>query len=407
MGGRLVEDDDVRRLQQHPGDGDALLLPAAQAVAAVADDGVETGGEGVDEAQDLGAAERLAQLLLGGGGTGEQEVGADGLVEEVRVLGDHADRRAHRVEGGVADVDAVEPDRTAAHVVEAGDEVADRRLARSRGAHEGDHLTGLDGEVDVEEHLGRRGAVEHRDRLQRGERDLLGARVGEVDVVELDAPGAAGDGDRVRRLVDHRRQVEHLEDALEGDERGHHVDVDVGERGERTVETVEVGGERDHGADVEGAVHRQHPAPAVHQRGGEGRDEEQRGHEHPRVHRLGDADVAHPGGLLLEAVALLVLAAEQLHQQGAGDVEPLSHRRAHAGVDLHPLARQRDQTLAQLAVDDQDQGHDHQRQCRDPPAEAQHDPEGHDQREEVGEDGGRCAHRLLGAEHVVRQPGEQ
>ena len=62
VGGRLVEHDDVRRLEQQPGDGDALLLAAGEPVAAVADDGVEAVGQRLDERQDLRAAQRLAQL---------------------------------------------------------------------------------------------------------------------------------------------------------------------------------------------------------------------------------------------------------------------------------------------------------------------------------------------------------
>ena len=45
VGGRLVEDDDPRLGQQQPGDRQALALAAGQAVAALADDGVEAVGE--------------------------------------------------------------------------------------------------------------------------------------------------------------------------------------------------------------------------------------------------------------------------------------------------------------------------------------------------------------------------
>ena len=62
---RLVEHDDVRRLEQQAGDGDALLLAAGEPVAAVADHGVEAVGQRLDERQDLRAAQRLAQLVVG------------------------------------------------------------------------------------------------------------------------------------------------------------------------------------------------------------------------------------------------------------------------------------------------------------------------------------------------------
>ena len=92
VGGRLVEHDDVGRLQEQAGDGDALLLAAGEPVAAVADDGVEAVGERFDERQDVRGAQRLEELGVGGVGLGVAQVRAQRLVEEVRVLGDDADR---------------------------------------------------------------------------------------------------------------------------------------------------------------------------------------------------------------------------------------------------------------------------------------------------------------------------
>src|SRR5207245_1639355 len=46
--GGLVEDDDARRLEQDPGERDALLLPAGEPVAALADHGVQAVGPAPD-----------------------------------------------------------------------------------------------------------------------------------------------------------------------------------------------------------------------------------------------------------------------------------------------------------------------------------------------------------------------
>jgi hypothetical protein len=75
VGGGLVEHDDVGRLEQQPGDGDALLLAARQPVAAVADHGVEAVGQRLDQRQDLRGPQRLDQLVLGGVGLGVEQVG--------------------------------------------------------------------------------------------------------------------------------------------------------------------------------------------------------------------------------------------------------------------------------------------------------------------------------------------
>ena len=54
------------------------------------------------------ARQAADQLGVGGVGLGVAQVVADRLVEQVRVLGDHADRRPQRVEREVAHVVAVD-----------------------------------------------------------------------------------------------------------------------------------------------------------------------------------------------------------------------------------------------------------------------------------------------------------
>src|SRR5690606_1872115 len=119
VGGGLVQDDDALAGEEEARDGEALALPAGQAIAALADDGVEPVREAPDEGVEAGAAQDVPQLLLGGLGPGEQEVLADRLVEQVAVLRDHAEGLADALEGQVAHVDAAEPDGARVHVVQA------------------------------------------------------------------------------------------------------------------------------------------------------------------------------------------------------------------------------------------------------------------------------------------------
>jgi hypothetical protein len=66
-----------------------------------------------------------------------------------------------------------------------------------------------------------------------------GVVVAEGDVVELQRRrGVRRERPGVGRVRDRGGQVEHLEDALEADHGGHHVDVHVGQPGERAVETA-------------------------------------------------------------------------------------------------------------------------------------------------------------------------
>ena len=132
-----------------------------------------------------------------------------------------------------------------AHVVEPGHQMADRRLARPRRPHQGHQLAGPGRERHVEEDLVGRALVEDGHRLERGQRHLLGPRIAEVDVVELDGGRPAGNGDGIGLLVDHGGQVEDLEDPVERHQRRHDVDLDVRQRRERPVEPVQVGHQSD------------------------------------------------------------------------------------------------------------------------------------------------------------------
>jgi hypothetical protein len=94
-------------------------------------------------------------------------------------------------------------------------------------------------------------------------------------VVELDA-AASGGGRRRPASPAPGGQVEHLEDPVEADQRGHHVDPHVGEPLQRSEQPQQQVAERDQGADAEAPLDRQVAADAVDQRGRE------RGHQHHR-----------------------------------------------------------------------------------------------------------------------------
>ena len=103
--GRLVEDEDRRRLEDGAGDGDALLLAARELQPALADLGVVAVGQALDEVADLRRlAPRRATSSSPALGPAVADVVGDGVVEEHGVLRDHADRGAERLLRHVADV---------------------------------------------------------------------------------------------------------------------------------------------------------------------------------------------------------------------------------------------------------------------------------------------------------------
>jgi hypothetical protein len=118
----LVQDHDRRVLQQQAGDGQALLLATAHAIPAFADHGVVAVGQLGDHLVDASVPARLVELGDRGVGLGVQQVGADGVVEQVGVLADHADRRAQGLLGQVAHVVTIDADDAIGHVVQPRDQ---------------------------------------------------------------------------------------------------------------------------------------------------------------------------------------------------------------------------------------------------------------------------------------------
>ena len=151
--GGLVQDEYGRVLEEHAGDGQALLLPARQAHAALADHGVVAVLHGEDVVVDVGALGGLDDLLLGGVETPVEYVVADGGVEQVDVLLHDAHVAAQRLERDAVDLLAVDEQLARGDVVEVGDQVAQRGLAASRRAHQRKGLALGDVEADVVQHL--------------------------------------------------------------------------------------------------------------------------------------------------------------------------------------------------------------------------------------------------------------
>ncbi len=143
MGGGLVEDDDTLAGEQQPGDGHALALAAGETVTALADHGVEAVGSECARGLRGGPAQYVPyRLALRRGGAGQEQVVAYRVVEEVTVLGDHAESLAHRLGAQVADVDAADADGALVGVVQARQQLRDGGLAGAGGADEGDGLAG-------------------------------------------------------------------------------------------------------------------------------------------------------------------------------------------------------------------------------------------------------------------------
>ena len=190
----VVEDVDVRSLDERPRDGQALALPARDVGAALRDGRLEALRELAHEVARLGDLEGLPELLVRGVRVAVAQVARDRAAEEVGLLGHHADARPELLAIDLADVDAVDEHGAGGHVVEARQQVHERRLAAAGGAHDGRRLAGTRLEGDV---------------AQDG---LLGARVAEGHAAQLDVAARRG-GPRRRGILDGGLGVEDLADA--------------------------------------------------------------------------------------------------------------------------------------------------------------------------------------------------
>ena len=97
VGGGLVEDQHPGVGEEGPGQGDELALARGQGLAPFVHDGVETVGHALDDVGQAHPVDRLVDLLVGGLGSCEGDVVADGAREQERLLGNHAELAAQRV----------------------------------------------------------------------------------------------------------------------------------------------------------------------------------------------------------------------------------------------------------------------------------------------------------------------
>ena len=112
--------------------------PALTELPIVVEDRVVAVRQRVDEAVDVRRARRLQDLFLRRLEVAVGDVLADGAAEEPGVLEDHADLRPQLAAWHLRDVAPVNRDRAAIELVEAHDQVDERRLAGARRADDGD-----------------------------------------------------------------------------------------------------------------------------------------------------------------------------------------------------------------------------------------------------------------------------
>ena len=122
-------------------------------MSAVADHRVQPLGQICDQICDLGQLQGASDLGVAGVGTRVAQVSPDRVVEQVRLLRDHADPFTKGRQAGVPQVDPADLHRPRGGVVEPGDQGGQGRLARPRGPDQGHEPPGVHPHGDLMQHL--------------------------------------------------------------------------------------------------------------------------------------------------------------------------------------------------------------------------------------------------------------
>ena len=304
-GGRVVEDEDLRPLEQGAGDAQALLLASGHIGAALLDAGVVAVGELPDELVGLGELAGADELGVGGVGVAPAQVLLDGAGEQDVLLQDDGDLVAQPGQVVVAHVDAADHHAPGGHVVQARDELDERRLPRAGAAHDAQGRARGDRQVDPAQGvgLGLPGVAEG-DAL---EADLAVGHLGQP-VGGGGQDGTVDDdlGDAVGGL---RRHGDHDEDEGEHHHRGEDLHAVGHQRGELSSRQLR------------GAAVHDHPGAQVVDEHERRVDEEDHDRTVEREDLLGAGEVpAHLLGGGPELRLLMVLRDEGLHDPDRGEV---------------------------------------------------------------------------------------
>src|SRR5215211_1609040 len=150
-GRRLVQDED-RSVPHHcPRYGKPLPLSAGEEPALLPDHRVVPFGQRLYKPVGVGRSGGGGDLLLGRIGLPVGDVLTNGAVEDERLLQQYSDVLTQRVEAQLAKVVAVESDNASIWIIEAQEQLRERRFSRTARADERENLAGPDLEGEIQE----------------------------------------------------------------------------------------------------------------------------------------------------------------------------------------------------------------------------------------------------------------
>ena len=149
IAGGLVENQQLGVGQDRPGDRQSLPLAAAEPHAAFANHGLHTVGHAVDELGGIGGFGGGADFAFGRVAPRIGDVLSDRAVEQKHILLDNPEQRTKRFDVVIPQIAAVERHAPGRRIIESGNQIAERRLARAAGTDQSHGLARRDRKVDV------------------------------------------------------------------------------------------------------------------------------------------------------------------------------------------------------------------------------------------------------------------
>ena len=146
---RFIEDQDRCPGYRRSRDIKKLSLALTQVRAIALQNRVIALGKPHDKGMGRCHLRRLNNFLVGGIKPSVPDIFHNRSRKQMRILKHHGNVAAQVVPLNMADINAVDGDGPALDIVEAVDEVRDRRLSGSRGTHEGDLLSRPRVEADI------------------------------------------------------------------------------------------------------------------------------------------------------------------------------------------------------------------------------------------------------------------
>ncbi len=244
----FVQDQNGTFAQRSAGNGEPLPLPVREGTAALGDHRVIALRQLAYELMCACQTGRGFDLRLGRLRVGQADVLGNGGRQHKRILQHDGHLRTNRVHLEIADIVTVNANAALSWILQAQQEARDRRFARPRWAHDGDHLAGRNPQLKPPE-------------------DRLTVAVAEMNVLELQPPAKARRGQRSGQVADVRHLLEEINDPFSRCCRFCETAGMLGKITHGFEGVLEIGKENEQLADAERVPKHQHRAIPKHQRG--------------------------------------------------------------------------------------------------------------------------------------------